>query len=114
MGESDQECLQCGQTRAVVKANGYYCATVDYYGECQDEWPRHRWTDWTDEELAGLGILTKFAHLYRRMNVAEVQYINCTHQGREHTPWDGNPAEGPPPYVCIGCWTDTRKNGDNK
>ena len=37
-----------------------------------------------------------------------LQFIDCTHRGREHTPWDGNPDDGPPPYVCIACWTDTR------
>ena len=114
MATSDQECLQCGETHAAVKANGLYCATVGGDGECQEEWPRHRWADWNDKELAGLGVLPKFMHLYRRVNVAGVQFIDCAHQGREHTPWDGDPDDGPPPYVCIGCWADTRKNGDNK
>lgn len=107
-------CLQCDQTRATVKANDYYCATVDYYGECQEEWPRHRWADWTDTELARLGVLPEFMHLYRRHNERDLlQFIDCTHRGREHTPWDGNPDDGPPPYVCIACWTDTRMNGEN-
>lgn len=57
MATSDQECLHCDQTRAVVKANGYYCATVGHDWECQEEWPRHRWADWTDKELAGMGVL---------------------------------------------------------
>lgn len=107
-------CLQCGETRAVVKANNYYCATVDYYGECQEEWARHRWADWTDTELARINILPEHMNKYRRINGADFQFIDCTHRGRDHTPWDGNPDDGPPPYVCIGCWADTREGQTNE
>ena len=34
---SDISCLHCYQTKAQVKANKTYCATVDYYGDCTDE-----------------------------------------------------------------------------
>lgn len=50
-------------------------------------------------------------HLYRRVNVAGFQFIDCAHQGREHTPWDGEPEDDPPPYICVGCWADLRENG---
>jgi len=103
-------CLQCGETRATVKANNYYCATVDYYGECIDAWPRHRWADWTDTELSRLRVLPEHMDKYRRYNVRYlVEFIDCTHQGHEHTPWDGDPDDGPPPHICVGCWADIRK-----
>ena len=102
-------CLQCGQTREQVKANGTYCATVDHYGECQDGWPRHRWRDWSDAELARLRILPEFMELYRRTDVDDFQFIDCEHQGREHKPWDE--PDGPPEWVCVGCWKDLRKVG---
>lgn len=106
------KCLHCGQSKAEVKANNTYCAAVDHYGECQEEWDRHQWRDWSDAELRRLRILPEFMGLYRRTSIDNLQFVDCTHMGREHTPWDGNPDDGPPPYICIGCWTDTRKNGE--
>lgn len=63
------ECLQCGETQAAIRAHQsrgepFFCATVDYYGDCSEEWERHRFRDYTDKELHF--ILPEFRHLYRR------------------------------------------------
>lgn len=100
-------CLQCHQSRKEVKANNTYCATVDYFGECQEEWERHHWRDWSDAELRQIRVLPEFMGLYRRTSIEDLQFVDCSHQGREHTPWDGD--DGPPPYICVGCWHDLRK-----
>jgi len=50
MTEEDPiRCVQCGQTRDAIKESqrrgGYnklLCATVDYFGECEADWERHR------------------------------------------------------------------------
>ena len=107
MSEPVDTCLQCGETRAAVKAHGYFCATVDYYGECQDEWPRHRWADWSNAELSRLGILPEFMGLYRRHNIESFRFIRCDHQGREHKP--GDKELGIPDHICVGCFTDIRE-----
>ena len=46
-------CVQCGESEAAIKASQskggqdqLYCATVDYFGECEAEWDRHRFTTW--------------------------------------------------------------------
>lgn len=97
-------CLNCGEHRETVKRHGYHCATVDYFGECHEEWPRHRWADWTDKELAKLGILPEHMDKYRRVNGGDMQFIDCSHQGRKHTQYSGEPGTGPGPNICIACW----------
>ena len=107
MSTPTDTCLHCGETRAAVKANGLYCATVDGYGECSEEWPRHRWADWNDRELAAWGVLPQFMHLHRRDDERDLQFLDCTHLGKEHRP--GNPAEDecdPPAHICVCCWAD--------
>lgn len=45
--------MQCGESKAAIKESQrrggqhvLYCATVDYYGECTQDWERHRFI-WT-------------------------------------------------------------------
>ena len=52
------ECLNCGQSKASIRASqrrgGHhviYCATVDYWGECEAEFDRHRFI-WTAKDQA--------------------------------------------------------------
>ena len=107
--DSGPTCLQCGQTRAAVKANNWHCAIVSYDGECQEDWPTHRWADWSDKALRSLGIKIEHFHKYRRTNVADFQFIDCAHTGSEHVfNTEGNDML-PPDYVCMRCWTDTRE-----
>lgn len=103
---TDLECLHCGQTAGEVKENQTFCATVDYYGECQDEWPKHRWKDWSDKTLTDIGILPEHFDKYRRFNVADFQFIDCAHRGREHTTMQDDDIA--PDWLCVACWADTR------
>jgi len=54
------ECVQCGEGKAKIRAAQHrgvyqtiYCATVDYWGECVEEWDRHKFT-WTARDQAAL------------------------------------------------------------
>jgi len=55
-----EDCVQCGESKAAIKESQrrggqhvLYCAIVDYWGECSEEWDRHRFI-WTrkDQEAA--------------------------------------------------------------
>lgn len=85
----DTICLQCGESRGAVKRKGYFCATVDYYGECQEDWPKHRWADWRDHELAGMGIHPDLWERSRRDNVNTLGFriaeSDCVRNG--HRNW---------------------------
>lgn len=64
-------CLQCNESEAAIRASQragdpLYCAIVDYFGECEVEFPRHRFRDNTDAELSAWGILPRYWHKYRR------------------------------------------------
>ncbi|AOZ64637.1 hypothetical protein SEA_CHUBSTER_86 [Arthrobacter phage Chubster] len=74
--EDSRECLHCGQTRGQVRAEGNGCATVDYEGHCQEDWPQHRWADWKPEEIPNY-IKTEAKHKYVRWNIATLQYAAC-------------------------------------
>lgn len=45
-------CIHCGRSRAEIKKNKYFCATVTYEGEVDYEWPRHRFTPLSAKEQA--------------------------------------------------------------
>lgn len=52
------DCIQCGESKAAVRESQrrkdpIYCATVDYWGECMEDWDRHRFV-WTAKDQAGL------------------------------------------------------------
>ena len=107
---SDISCLHCHQTKAQVKANKTFCATVDYYGDCMDAWPQHRWKDWSDKELNALGVLPEHYGKYRRCNVHDFNLIDCTHQGIQHHTLPDD--DYLPDYVCVRCWADARETGN--
>jgi hypothetical protein len=57
IGPQDK-CVQCGESKAAIRESQrkggqhiLYCATVDYYGECAEDWDRHRFT-WTAKDQA--------------------------------------------------------------
>lgn len=95
---SNQRCLQCGESRAAVKREGLYCGTAGYDGEALDMWNRHRWRDWSDQGLASFGILPEHYDKYRRMEVADFRFIDCSDRGREHAPLEESAR------VCRMCW----------
>jgi hypothetical protein len=68
----ERRCLQCGESEAAIRASQrrgdpLYCAIVDYWGECEADWPRHRFRDTTDAELKAWGVLPRYWYKYRRV-----------------------------------------------
>lgn len=85
-GHPRDECLQCGQSRAQVKANGPYCATVTGYEyvETLDEWDRHHWRDWSDAELKRHGLLPEQYDEHRRTNIYDLEFPARAAHCKEH------------------------------
>ncbi|UDL16325.1 hypothetical protein SEA_ZOOMAN_41 [Microbacterium phage Zooman] len=76
-------CLQCGESQETIRysqRNGdpIFCAGVDYFGETEWEAPRHRFRDWSYEELVNMRILPQYHHLYPR--VSSTWGIDPAHQ----------------------------------
>lgn len=87
MSERPRCCLQCGESEGAIKASQrtsdpLYCAIVDFFGECEYEWPRHRFADVTDAELRAWGVLPRYWHKYRR--VMSGWEINDAHRVSEN------------------------------
>jgi hypothetical protein len=56
--ESRDECVQCGESKEAIRESQrkggldvLFCATVDYYGECSNDWDRHKFI-WTEADQA--------------------------------------------------------------
>lgn len=96
---AEPTCLQCGETRASVKANGYICGIMGggEYNELVDEWPSHRWADWNDNALASAGIKSEAFHKHRRTEIQSLQWVACEDTVRGHTP-----ATEPDDYLYYG------------
>jgi hypothetical protein len=50
------DCVQCGESKATIEESQrrggqyqLYCGTVDYFGECDADWDRHKFT-WTKKD----------------------------------------------------------------
>lgn len=88
MPENNLECLQCGQSKAQVKAEQTICATEGGYEylEITNEWPRHRWAPWSDAELTLHGIKAESYAKYRLWPLLEFEYIACQDRLRGHNP----------------------------
>jgi hypothetical protein len=101
----EARCLHCDQTRAGIKQNNTICGTVSGYEyvELEDEWPRHRWTDWTDKNLASFGIIPEAFHHYRRLQVTQMQWVGCAHTTRGHVYPDADNDWGDRIDQCIAC-----------
>lgn len=101
-------CLQCGKSREHVK--DYFnsaCATETGY-ECiegLDEWPKHHWRDWSDKQLAAIGVLPEAFDRHRRDSIYDLEYVVCDDTVRGHTPASAttNPEWGYKPGQCMGC-----------
>lgn len=80
-------CLQCGETRASVKANGYICGILGggEYNELLYDFPTHRWADWSDKDLHGHGIKSDSFHKYRREDIQNLPYAECEDTVRGHS-----------------------------
>lgn len=81
-----QRCLQCGDTRASIKATGYICGIMSggESDELVEDWPTHRWADWGDKALAGAGIKSEAFHKYRRTYIWDLQWVACDDTVRGH------------------------------
>jgi hypothetical protein len=113
MSDNARECLQCGETRASIKAQGIIaCCTLSHgeYTEVNDEWPQHRWKDWTDEELAQLGVVPEAFERHRRTDASTFQWIACVDTKRGHCPADESCVPDLASFIgqCIACGHDTR------
>lgn len=51
----EETCLNCGESREAIKRNKLFCATVDpQTGECDVEYPRHRFKPYSEKELKAI------------------------------------------------------------
>lgn len=98
-------CLHCDQTRAQIKTNNTICGTETGYEyiELDEEWPRHRWGNWTDKNLAGFGILPDAFDRYRRIQITQVQWIGCADTTTGHAYAREDNEWGDLKDRCFGC-----------
>lgn len=85
--DDTRACLQCGETKASIKAQGIVlCGIVSgyYEPELTDEWPRHRWADWRDSELAMMGLRPEAYEKHRRSRIFDIQWAGCEETIRGH------------------------------
>lgn len=85
----ERRCLQCDETKASIKAERIaVCGIVSgyYEPELTDEWPRHRWKDWTDRELDRMGIKPEAYEKHRRTLVRHLEWVGCEDTKRGHAP----------------------------
>lgn len=102
----DERCLHCDQTREQIKRNDTICATESGYEyvEMDEEWPRHRWTNWTDKSLASFGIIPEAFDRYRRLQVTQMQWVGCADTVRGHVyPTEPDPEWGDRIDQCMAC-----------
>lgn len=108
-------CLQCGETREAVKANGYTCATLSGYEtvEVDEEWDRHHWRDWSDSELDRIGVSPHRRDENRRTVWRDMEFVVlqsiCDQQGHVYESTDDPDSYhfGVPKDLCIRCYTRT-------
>ena len=75
---AERSCLQCGETPTSIYRQGIVlCGIVGgyEYRELEVEWPRHRWADWTDGELARLGVVQAAYDRHRRTPAMHFEWI---------------------------------------
>lgn len=106
----DRHCLHCDETKASLKREGIaLCGIVSgyYEPELTDEWPRHRWADWTDRELDRMGIRPEAYDKHRRTLILHMEWVGCEDTKRGHVPSDGSAEDfeflGVRKGQCIAC-----------
>lgn len=104
----DRQCLRCDQTKAQIRRDETMCGIEGgyEYRELVAEWPRHRWADWTDRELALMGVKPEAFDKHRRTPAMDFQWIGCDDTVRGHIP-SNRPTDladfGTRPGQCIKC-----------
>lgn len=116
---AERECLQCGETPSSIKRQGIVvCGIVSgyYEPELTEEWPRHRWVDWRDSELALFGVKPEAFERHRRTPALTFQWIACDDTVRGHRPADEDDAQfmGVRKGQCVLCGHEgvTRTGGE--
>lgn len=101
----EKECLHCGQTPAQIKRDQTICGIEGgyEYRELEAEWPRHRWADWNDKELARQGIRPEAFERHRRTPVMHMQWVACIDTERGHVYPDEGNKWGEPADRCWAC-----------
>ena len=87
--KATKTCLQCGETRESLKRDGIVLCGVMSGGEVPEldyEWPRHRWADWTDAQLARFGIKSEAFDRHRRTTAFTMQWVPCDDTVAGHAP----------------------------
>jgi hypothetical protein len=99
------ECLHCGQTRAGIKRDDTICGIEGGYEyvELEEEWPRHRWADWSDRDLTGFGIIPEAFERHRRTPFMDMQYAGCVDTKRGHVYPGPDNEWGDRADRCMGC-----------
>jgi hypothetical protein len=102
---SSTECLHCGQTREGVKRGNAICGIEGgyEYREIEEEWPRHRWADWNDQDLTGFRIIPEAFERYRRTPIMAMQYAACIDTMSGHVYAEEDNEWGDRAGRCISC-----------
>jgi hypothetical protein len=90
---AERACLNCGETPTSIKRQRIVlCGSVEGYEtpELTEEWPRHRWADWRDADLAGFGVKPEAYDRHRRTRTMTFQWIACEDTIRGHVLSDGS------------------------
>ncbi len=112
--ETTIACLHCEQTRAEIRANDTICGIEGGYEyiELIAEWPRHRWADWADKDLARAGLKPEAFDKYRRTPAMTFEYIACDDLVRGHLPAAEDTEWGMKEGQCFQCGgTPTTETG---
>lgn len=97
-------CLQCSTGRYAVRREDLSCGVVDMFGELEAEFSRHRWADWSDQDLDQAGVLPHAYERNRRTSIFDLPWLPCTDLKRGHVPWLGDfPDANGKKVDCSAC-----------
>lgn len=83
----ERKCLHCDETKATLRRQGITMCGIEggyEYRELIEEWPHHRWRDWTDAELDRWGIRPEAFEKHRRTPETHMQWVGCEDTKRGH------------------------------
>lgn len=85
---ANPECLHCGILRGDARRQRAACEIWGGYEyvELEEEWPRHRWRDWTDADLAASDIRPDAYERHRRDPVRALSWTGCDDTTQGHVP----------------------------
>ena len=86
---SERACLNCGETPSSIKRHGIVLCGIMSGGEqpeLSEEFPTHRWADWSDAALARVGIKPEAFERHRRTPLRHLEWVGCEDTVRGHNP----------------------------